>query len=126
MAEPFGTKIEIKGPVFDGSGLRAMQEIVNRGLLDLATIEGSNHVKDQLYPGHGRITANLRNHIGATLTGNNKAVVDAGQARYGENIEYAVSVERRYGMFRTTSARINNNPQLYQQYIGDAVVEAFQ
>ena len=39
MAAPFGTKIEVTGPIFDGSGLRVMQGIVNRGLLDLATIE---------------------------------------------------------------------------------------
>ena len=127
MAEPFGVKFEIKGPVFDGSGLKAMQGIINRGLLDLATIEGSNHVKDQLYPGHGRITANLRNHIGANLIGDNKAVVDAGATRFGENLIYAARIEGLYHMFANTANAINGNKAALQdKYIGDAVVEAFQ
>jgi hypothetical protein len=58
MAAPFDVKFEVTGPVFDGSGLRVMQGIINRGLLDLATIEGSNQVKDQLYPGPGGCTGN--------------------------------------------------------------------
>ena len=54
MAAPFDVKFEVTGPVFDGSGLRVMQGIINRGLLDLATIEGANKVSDQLWgpPAH--------------------------------------------------------------------------
>ena len=29
MAEPFGVHFEVTGPVFDGSGLRVMQGIIN-------------------------------------------------------------------------------------------------
>jgi hypothetical protein len=125
MAEAFDVKFEVDGPAFSGTIPKVMQGIINRGLLDLATIEGSNRVKDQLYPGHGRITGNLRNHVGANLISDNKAVVDAGEARYGEDIEYAEKVERRYGMFRNAYNRINNNPRMYQEYIGDALIEAF-
>jgi hypothetical protein len=103
-----------------------MKEIVNRGLLDLVTIEGSNYVKDQLYPGHGRITGNLRNHVGANLIQDNLAVIDAGETRYGADIQYAEKVEKRYGMFAKARERIRSTPGLYQQYIGDALVEAFQ
>jgi len=126
MAEAFSVKFEVEGPVLGANVPKVIKEIVNRGLLDLATIEGSNKVKDQLYPGHGRITGNLRNHVGASLVQDNVAVVDAGEARYGADIQYAIKVERLYGMFAKSAARIRSTPTLYQQYIGDALVEAFQ
>ena len=126
MAEAFNVKFEVEGPTLGADVPKVIQEIVNRGLLDLATIEGSNHVKDQLYPGHGRITGNLRNHVGANLVKDNLAVVDAGEARYGADIQYAIKVEKRYGMFAKSLARIKSTPGLPQQYIGDALVEAFQ
>ena len=126
MAEAFSVKFEVEGPVLGADVPKVMKEIVNRGLLDLAPIEGSNHVKDQLYPGHGRITGNLRNHVGANLIQDNLAVIDAGETRYGADIQYAEKVEKRYGMFAKTRERIRSTPGLYQQYIGDALVEAFQ
>jgi hypothetical protein len=126
MAEAFSVKFEVKGPVLGADVPKVMKEIVNRGLLDLVTIEGSNKVKDQLYPGHGRITGNLRNHVGANLIQDNLAVIDAGETRYGADIQYAEKVEKRYGMFAKTRERIRSTPALYQQYIGDALVEAFQ
>ena len=126
MAEAFNVKFEVEGPTLGADVPKVIQEIVNRGLLDLATIEGSNHVKDQLYPGHGRITGNLRNHVGANLVKDNLAVVDAGEARYGADIQYAIKVEKRYGMFAKSLARIKSTPGLPQQYSGDALGEAFQ
>ena len=126
MAEAFSVKFEVEGPVLGANVPKVIKEIVNRGLLDLATIEGSNHVKDQLYPGHGRITGNLRNHVGANLIQDNLAVIDAGETRYGADIQYAEKVEKRYGMFAKARERIRSTPGLYQQYIGDALVEAFQ
>ena len=126
MAEAFSVKFEVEGPVLGANVPKVIKEIVNRGLLDLATIEGSNKVKDQLYPGHGIFTGNLRNHVGASLVQDNVAVVDAGEARYGADIQYAIKVERLYGMFAKSAARIKSTPTLYQQYIGDALVEAFQ
>ena len=128
MPDPLlSAAFQMTGPVFgsDQAISLGFTEAINRGLLDLATIEGSNKVKDQLYPGHGRITGNLRNHVGASLIRDFVTQVDAGEARYGENLEYAASVEGRYEMFRNAYDHINNNPKLYEEYIGDALVEAF-
>ena len=133
------TSFKLKGPMFEKPtqvGL-GFAEAVNRGLLDLATIEGSNRVKEQLYPGHGRITANLRNHIGASIVRDYVAQVDAGEARYGANLIYSnwvegISTRNRarpgfpgYQMFQNAYDHINNNPKLYEDYIGDALIEAF-
>jgi hypothetical protein len=126
MAMSFDASFKIRGPVLTDDVSKVMQEIVNRGLLDLATIEGSNHVKNQLYRGHGRITGNLRGRVGATLVQDNLAVVDAGKEQYGANLEYAKKIEGLYGMFANSAAHLKATPGLYQQYIGDALVEALQ
>jgi len=137
MATPT-TTFKMNGPMFETPtqvGL-GFAEAVNRGLLDLATIEGANKVKEQLYPGHGRITANLRNHIGASIVRDYVSQVDAGEARYGANLVYSswvegiskrnkTSVFKGYGMFQNAYDHINNNPKLYEEYIGDALIEAF-
>ena len=82
------TTLKLKGPVFNAPSQVSLgfQEAVNRGLLELATIEGSNKVKEQLYPNHGRVTGNLRNHIGAAVINDNVAQIDAGEHRYGKII----------------------------------------
>jgi len=132
------TTFKMKGPVFEKPTQISLgfAEAVNRGLLDLATIEGANKVKEQLYPGHGRITANLRSHIGASIVRDYISQVDAGEARYGANLIYSnwvegissrnkTSVFKGYGMFAEAYDHINNNPKLYDEYIGDALIEAF-
>jgi hypothetical protein len=132
------TTFKLKGPMFEKPTQISLgfAEAVNRGLLDLATIEGSNNVKEQLYPGHGRITGNLRNHIGASIVRDYVSQVDAGEARYGANLIYSswvegissrnkTSVFKGYGMFQNAYDHINNNPKLYEKYIGDALIEAF-
>ena len=140
MAAPFGTKIEVTGPVFDGSGLRVMQGIVNRGLLDLATIEGANKVSDQLWgppahlywqsqpaDRHGAHTRVLKRAIFAHLISDNVAEVNAKGPRNNVDLVYAGSVEARYHMFEKVTNAINRNKAALQdKYIGDAVVEAFQ
>ena len=131
------TTFKVKGPMFDAPSQVSLglTEAVNRGLLDLATIEGSNRIKQDLYPGHGRITGNLRNHIGASVPRDNVAQIDAGEFRYGSNLIYSSWVEgisernrksvfKGYGMFADAYIHINNNPKLYEEYIGDAIVEA--
>jgi len=140
MAEPFGTKIEITGPIFDGSGLKEMQGIVNRGLRDLAVFEGANKVSDQLYgppahlywqstkaERHGAHTRTLKRAIGVRVPGDNVVVVDAfSNNRSGKPINYADKVEQQYGMFAKTSREIEQNKgELLHKYIGDALVEAF-
>ena len=139
MAEPITTTFKLKGPMFDKPTQISLgfAEAVNRGLLDLATIEGSNRVKEELKPGHGRVTGNLRNHIGASIVRDYVAQVDAGEAQYGANLIYSNWVEgistrnrKRPGfpgwhMFANAHAHIDNNPKLYEEYIGDALIEAF-
>ena len=128
---------KVKGPMCDAPSQVSLglTEAVNRGLFDLATIEGSNRIKQDLYPGHGRITGNLRNHIGASVPRDNVAQIDAGEFRYGSNLIYSSWVEgisernrksvfKGYGMFADAYIHINNNPKLYEEYIGDAIVEA--
>ena len=132
------TTFKLKGPMFEKPTQISLgfAKAVNRGLLDLATIEGSNRVKEQLTPGHGRITGNLRNHIGASIVRDYVAQVDAGEARYGANLIYSnwiegigsrnkTSVFKGYGMFAKAYGHINNNPKLYEDYVGDALIEAF-
>jgi hypothetical protein len=140
MGKPFEVKFEVTGPVFDGSGLRVMQGIVNRGLLDLATIEGANKVSDQLYgppasqywkskpaDRHGAHTRVLKRAIFAHHIRDNVAEVNAKGPRNNVDLQYAASVEARYGMFeKATAAILRNKAALQDKYIGDALVEAFQ
>ena len=132
------TSFKLKGPMFEKPTQISLgfAEAVNRGLLDLATIEGSNKVKEQLYPGHGRVIGNLRSHVSASKVRDYLVQVDAGEARYGANLIYSnwvegissrnqTSVFKGYGMFQNAYDHINNNPKLYEEYIGDALIEAF-
>ena len=144
------TTFKVKGPMFE-SGTQislGFAEAVNRGLLDLAQFEGANKVKEQLWgptsneaykkstpsQRHGAKTRNLRTHIGASVTKDYEAQVDAGAHLLGANIIYSSWVEgissrnkkfKGYGMFKNAYDDINNNPKLYDQYIGDAIIEAF-
>ena len=140
MAAPFEVKFEVTGPVFDGSGLRVMQGIVNRGLLDLATIEGANKVSDDLWgppasqywkskeaDRHGAHTRVLKRAIFAHQIRDNVAEVNAKGPRNNVDLQYAAKVEARYHMFANAANAINRNKAtLLDKYIGDALVEAFQ
>jgi len=134
------TTIKLNGPLFDAPRQLSLglQEAVDRGLLDLAQFEGANKVKEQLYPGHGRVTGNLRNHIGAKMR-DHVAQFDAGEtlAADGRNLVYASWVEgisarnesssfKGYGMFQKAYDHLENNPELYDKYIGDAIIEALE
>jgi len=133
MAEPFGVHFEVTGPVFDGSGLRVMQGIINRGLSDIATLEGANKVKDQLYgppasqywkadpkTRHGAKSRDLKRRVAASQPSDNLAVFNAG------GIHYAPKIEALYGMFEKATAAIERDKAaLYHKYIGGALIEAF-
>ena len=133
MAEPFGVHFEVTGPVFDGSGLRVMQGIINRGLFDIATLEGANKVKDQLYgppasqywkadpkTRHGAKSRDLKRRVAASQPSDNLAVFNAG------GIHYAPKIEALYGMFEKATAAIERDKAaLYHKYIGGALIEAF-
>jgi hypothetical protein len=133
MAEPFGVHFEVTGPVFDGSGLRVMQGIINRGLFDIAVLEGANKVKDQLYgppasqywkadpkTRHGAKSRDLKRRVSASQPSDNLAVFNAG------GVNYAPKIEGLYGMFEKATAAINRDKAaLYHKYIGGALIEAF-
>jgi hypothetical protein len=125
MADAFGIEVEISGKITDPTlGAKALRAI-GRGLLELATIEGQTIVQSQLYPGHGFITGNLYKHIGAALTGPLVAVFDAGQEKYGANLNYAGSVEARYQMFENAEMRLKSETKLWKEYIGGELMKVF-
>ena len=137
MATPT-TTFKVHGPMFEKPAQVSLgfTEAVNRGLLDLATFEGANRVKEELYPGHGRVIGKLRSQVMASKVQDYLVQVDAGESVYGENLIYSNWVEgissrnktstfKGYGMFQNAYDHINNNPQLYEDYIGDALIEAF-
>ena len=145
------TAFKLKGPVFEKPTQISLgfTEAVNRGLLDLATIEGSNKVLEQLWgppvsqynkapraSKHGRKTGELRRHVGATVPEDGIAVIAAGEQHGRQNLIYSAWVEgissrnqrstfKGYHMFKNAYDHINNNPKLYEDYIGDALIEAF-
>jgi len=131
-----GFEIRQTGPLFDKDMPKNLIEAVNSGLLEMALIEGSNYVKDQLYEGHGFITGNLKNHIGADLVDDLVAQVDAGRNRYGANLVYAAWIEgvgkrnprsrfKGYKMFENARKRIEGNQSMFDKYIGRAIERAF-
>ena len=131
-----GFEIKQTGPLFDKDMPQNLVEAVNSGLLELALIEGSNNVKDQLYEGHGFITGELKRHIGADLVDGLVAQVDAGRNRYGANLVYAAWIEgvgkrnprsrfKGYKMFENARKRIEGNQSMFDKYIGQAIERAF-
>ena len=131
-----GFEIRQTGPLFDKDMPENLVKAVNGGLLELALMEGSNYVKDQLYEGHGFVTGNLKNHIGADLVDDLVAQVDAGRNRYGANLVYAAWVEgidkrnqrsrfKGYHMFENARKRIDGNQAMQDKYIGQAIERAF-
>ena len=131
-----GFEIKQTGPLFADDMPQNLIEAVNSGLLELALIEGSNNVKDQLYEGHGFITGNLKNHIGADLVDDLVAQVDAGKNRYGANLVYASWIEgissrnprsrfKGYHMFENARKRIDGNQPMLDKYVARAIERAF-
>jgi len=138
MAEVgFAVNLKESGPLFADNMPKNLVEAVNSGILELALIEGSNYVKDQLYEGHGFVTGNLKNHIGADLVDDLVAQVDAGKNRYGANLVYASWIEgissrnqrsrfKGYHMFENARRRMDGNQAMRDRYIGRSIERAFQ
>ena len=138
MAEVgFAVNLKESGPLFADNMPKNLVEAVNSGILELALIEGSNYVKDQLYEGHGFVTGNLKNHIGADLVDDLVAQVDAGKKRYGANLVYASWIEgissrnqrsrfKGYHMFENARRRMDGNQAMRDRYIGRSIERAFQ
>ena len=136
MAE-VGFTFKQTGPLFDKDMPKNLVEAVNSGVLEMALIEGSNYVKDQLYKDHGFITGELKRHIGADLVDDLVAQVDAGKNRYGANLVYAAWIEgigkrnprsrfKGYHMFENARKRIDGNQAMRDKYIGRAIERAFE
>ena len=136
MAE-VGFTFKQTGPLFDKDMPQNLLEAVNSGILELATIEGSNEVKDQLYEGHGFVTGELKRHIGAELVDDLGAQVDAGRNRYGANLVYSAWIEgigkrnprsrfKGYHMFENARKRIEGNQSMFDKYVGRAIERAFE
>jgi len=136
--DSFNVIIKTTGPMFDPELLSHLQPIINNGLLDIAILEGSNKVKEQLWgprtksaylastpsERHGAYTRNLRNHVFARFVSNNKTRVDTGGPTGGKDIEYASKVEALYGMFANTKRDLNRNSvQLGDKYIGQPIID---
>ena len=147
------TTFKLKGPVFEKPTQISLGivQAVNRGLLDLVIIEGSNRVKEDLWgptsaeaykqsepsERHGAKTRTLKRAIGGSVPRDGIGQIDAGENQYGSNLIYSswvegissrnkTSVFKGYGMFQKAYDRINNNPKMYEDYIGDAIIEAFR
>jgi len=136
MAE-VGFTFKQTGPLFDKDMPQNLVEAVNSGILELATIEGSNEVKDQLYEGHGFVRGELKRHIGADLVDDLVAQVDAGRNRYGANLVYSAWIEgigkrnprsrfKGYHMFENARKRIEGNQSMFDKYVGRAIERAFE
>ena len=136
MAE-VGFTFKQTGPLFDKDMPKNLVEAVNSGVLEMALIEGSNYVKDQLYKDHGFITGELKRHIGADLVDDLVAQVDAGKNRYGANLVYAAWIEgigkrnprsrfKGYSMFENARKRIEGNQSMFDKYVGRAIERAFE
>ena len=136
MKDFINVGFNVSGPMFAQGLVKEVQHVVNSGLLEYALIEGMNRVKDQLYPGHGRIIGNLRNHIGAKPIADNVIRIDAGQTLMpnGKDIVYAAWVEgvdrrnrtsrfKGYKMFENTKNYLNSRPDLQDKYIAKRIVE---
>ena len=136
MAE-VGFTFKQTGPLFDKDMPQNLLEAVNSGILELATIEGSNEVKDPLYEGHGVVTGELKRHIGADVVDALVAQVDAGRSRYGANLVYSAWIEgigkrnprsrfKGYHMFENARKRIEGNQSMFDKYVGRAIERAFE
>jgi hypothetical protein len=128
-------KIRKTGKFFDDPQGRLL-DAANRALTDIA-VDGSVRVKKQLYPNHGRVTANLRNHVAGSLVKNLHARIDAGETRYGKNLVYATWVEgissrnktssfKGYKMFKNVEDYIRRGSPEIDKFFEEALVEELQ
>ena len=150
MAE-MTTTFKVQGPLFKTDAPKQLIKAVNRGLLDLVVIEGSVRVKAELWgptsaeaykkstpdERHGAKTRTLKRAVLGSVPRDGIGQIDAGQEEFGANLKYAAWVEgisprnassrfKGYHMFQHAYDHINNNPKLYEEYIGAAIAEAFQ
>lgn len=124
-----------KGPLFEDPGDN-LTRAANRALTDIAVM-GAVRVKQQLVKGHGRVSANLRDHVGGSLVKNLHAQIDAGEVQLGANIVYATWVEGTssrnpqtvfsgYHMFRNVKDWLSKGPSEVDELFEQALLEVFK
>jgi len=129
------SKATARGPLFDNPQSH-LTEAANRALTDIAVM-GSVRVKQQLYKGHGRITANLRDHVGGSLVKDFHSQIDAGEAQLGANIVYASWIEgtssrnpktvfRGYHMFQNVRDWLSKGSKEIDELFEQALIEEFK
>ena len=140
MPSDIGVGFKFDGPLFNPNLPSEMYQLVNHGLQELATIEGANRVKEQLYgppahlysqstraERHGAHTRVLRRGLGATVESDNVIVVDAGKGFYGADVQYAPKVEKLYGMYKKTRNYLEaNKDSLTEKYIMPDVIKVMK
>ena len=125
-------KLRTSGKFFDDPQGRLLSA-ANRVLTDIA-VDGSVRVKKQLYPNHGRVTANLRNHVAGSLVKDLHARIDAGETRYGKNLVYAGWVEgistrnktstfKGYKMFKNVEDYLRRGSPEIDKMFENAIIE---
>ena len=129
--------VELTGKITDSNLWPEIQAALNDGLMELSQIEGANRVKARLTkPGRGRVSGNLRDHIGSGQKENLVYQFDAGALRYGRNLIYSYWVEgvssrnpktsfAGHRMFGITYERLLANKSAWRKYIGNAVMKVF-
>ena len=135
-----GINIRVTGPLFKPAAPQEIIEATNTGLLDLVQFEGANKTGEQLKPGRGRVTGQLQRAIfgGASIIADLVAQYDAGEVKRGANLVYATWIEgistrnspvtsfEGYGMFKNTREKIEGNTPLFEKYIGESIVKAYE
>lgn len=86
-----GFTVRLQGPLFEANVSEKVQNAVRKGLDQLA-LQGQRMVQEQLYPGHGVKTGNLRRSVVGTAEVWNKATV-------GTSVNYGEFVERGHRSF---------------------------
>ena len=128
-------KVELNGKVFDNPA-PLLVKAANRALLDIAVM-GAVRVQSQMTgPGEGRVTGRLRGAVAGHIVSSLHAQIDAGEARFGRNIEYAAWVEgvdkrNKYSrfqghfFFRNVYQWLSRGPKEVKEMMRTAIYEAF-
>ena len=126
---------KISGRITESGLPKDIEAKVADALIEIAELEGVQHVRDQLYPGHGYVTGRLFRSISSALTDSLRVQIDAGKHRYGKNLSYAAWVEgtskknmrasfKGYGMFKKTLDHLSQGKNTFKKYIEKAIAEA--
>ena len=128
--------MELKGKVFDDPA-RRLVTAANRGLLDIAVM-GAVRVQMQMTePGHGRVSGYLRGRVAGHIVSSLHAQIDAGEARFGRNVNYAAWVEgvdkrnktsrfRGHFFFRNVYQWLSKGPKEVKEMFQNAIYEEFR